>query len=338
MRRCARPVAASWHLTSLAAPRNPAAEWYTETVIGPSSVFRFRRARQFVQDLHRVERYPFLLKLYADYRVSRYEHEIAEHGLSTDVFVISYPKSGRTWHRFLLGNYLAGVLGLPLSEAAGVEKITAAMPGMAMRYSHNGANFVDPIPATHPIVADPRLWTGKRVIFLARDPKDVLVSAWFHAKHRQSSYSGPISDFVRSKYTGIEKLLVAHNRWWEHRHRASSFMVTTYEEMHQNLEGVLYQTLSFLGHTTCDAGLVARAIEASSFENMREAERKTTVAHKSMRALSTTKNASDKNARKVRQGRVGGYTQHLSPDDVAFIDTATARLGNPFASLEKLRS
>lgn len=300
-------------------------------MISPSAVFRFSPARRAVRDIRLSERHPLLRWLYADYRISRYEHEILATRPCTDVYVISYPKAGRTWHRFLLGNYLLAAQSLPDADAADVEHITAAMQGARTRYSHNGANFVDAISPAHPIVADARLWSGKKVIFLARDPKDVLVSAWFHARYRQTTYSGPIADFIRSPLTGIEKLLVAHNRWWDARDRATASLVLTYERMHRDLAAVLRETIDFLGLGPASSDLVSRAVEASSFANMRAAEEKSRLGHGSMRTLATTKDRSDQNARKVRAGRVGGHREQLATDDIAYIDEMIAKLGNPFA-------
>src|SRR5678816_3314743 len=178
------------------------------------AALKLKVVRRVVLDVRKCEQHAVLQQLHERWRVARYEKQLAQLPPITDVFVISFPKSGRTWHRFLLGNYLAQLWGRPDYEAASVEKLTAERVGTRTRYDHNGANFADAIAPEHPLVATPTLWRDRKVIFLAREPKDVLVSAWHHARYRQSSYTGSIGEFVRSRYAGIDKLLIAHNRWW----------------------------------------------------------------------------------------------------------------------------
>jgi hypothetical protein len=295
-----------------------------------SLLLKVKPVRRVVLDVRLCERHRPLQRVHERFRVGRYEAALAKWPPLTDVFIISFPKSGRTWHRFLLGNCLGALWGRSQVEAADVEELTADRSGMRTRYDHNGANFADAILPDHPIVANSRLWEGRKVIFLARDPKDVLVSAWHHARYRQSSFSGPISDFVRSRYAGIDKLLVAHNRWWEHRDRATAHIVLSYERMHSDLGGVLRDTIGFLG-VEADPPAVARAVAASSFEAMRAAEASKRVEHGSLRTHSGTRDRSDDRARKVRSGKVGGYRDHLSTEDIAYIDARIAALGNPFA-------
>ncbi|MDB9313868.1 hypothetical protein PN462_12215 [Spirulina sp. CS-785/01] len=46
-------------------------------------------------------------------------------------------------------------------------------------------------------------------------------------------------------------------------------------------------------------------------------------------------NQQDTESSKVRKGKVGGYAEYLSQDDIEYIDNAIARLGCPFYGVEK---
>lgn len=293
------------------------------------AILKLKPIRRIVLDVHRCEHNRALQRFHQAYRVERYERDLETLPRKTDVFVISFPKSGRTWHRYLLGNYLASLRNRTVQEAASVEKLTADETGRRTRYDHNGANFADAILPTHEIVANSALWAGRKVIFLGRNPKDVLVSAWHHARFRQSSYSGTIQEFVRSPYAGIDKILVAHNRWWRDRGRAQSYLTLSYERMHQDLAGVLRDTLDFIGWPI-DEQALERSVIASSFDNMRAAERSAAVEHKSLRDHSGMRDRSDQRGRKVRSGKVGGYQEHLTAADIDFIDAAIRKQGDPF--------
>ncbi|WP_337133829.1 hypothetical protein, partial [Staphylococcus aureus] len=49
-------------------------------------------------------------------------------------------------------------------------------------------------------------YAGKRVIFLSRDVKDTLVSAYFQAVKRIEVFDGSIGEFVRSEHFGAHKI------------------------------------------------------------------------------------------------------------------------------------
>jgi hypothetical protein len=278
------------------------------------------------RDVWRCEQHPLLQKLHQHIRVRRYEQEIQHLRKDTDIFVISYPKAGRTWHRFMLGRYLTEISGFPITKTQKTAKLTGHISGGLTRYNHNAANCIDAIPPQHPIVATPKLWTGRKAIFIVRDPRDVVVSCWFHAHFREVSYSGTMQEFIRSPFSGIEKILVAHNRWWTNRHLASDFMVISYEKMSKDPGAVLRETLQFMGNWPIDDTRIAESARAASFENMRDLETRGTIRHHSLRRWSL-----DPRARKIREGKVGGFRNHLSEQDIAYIERRIERVGDPFA-------
>ena len=282
------------------------------------------------RDVWRCEKHPLLQKLHQHIRVRRYHREIWRLRKDTDILIISYPKSGRTWHRFLLGNYITRTLELPITKALKTGKITSGIPGGLTRYNHNAANCIDAIPPQHPIVATPELWAGRKVIFLVRDPRDVIVSCWFHCHFREGSYSGTIQEFIRSPFSGIEKILVAHNRWWANRNLASEFMITSYEKISNDPGKVLRDTLRFMGNWPIDDARISESVRAASFENMRDIESAGSIQHHSLKRESL-----DPRARKIREGKVGGFRNHLSDQDIAYIERRIERVGDSFASYYK---
>jgi hypothetical protein len=282
------------------------------------------------RDVWRCEQHPLLQKIHQRIRVRRYEEEIQSLRKDTDIFIISYPKSGRTWHRFLFGNYVTRTLELPIRGALKTGKLTGGRTGSLTRYNHNAANCIDAIPSHHPIVATPELWAGRKVIFIVRDPRDVIVSCWFHSHFREESYSGTIQEFIRSPYSGIEKILVAHNRWWANRNLASEFIVISYEQMSKDLGTVLRDTLRFMGTWPIDDRRISASVDAAGFENMRNIESEGMIAHHSLKLPSL-----DPRARKIREGKVGGFRNHLSDQDVAYIERSIERIGDPFADYYK---
>ena len=256
----------------------------------------------------------------------RYREEYADLNGAFGSFVISYPKSGRTWHRLMIGNYLAQATGSGPRQSFDIDGL-CQLAGLApICYSHNGANFLDALPPRHPVVASPALWRGRTVLLLTRDPADILVSAWHHARFRTKSFAGGLSDFIRQPESGLNKILAAYNRWHDHRGEAARFEVVSYEDMHRDPAGVLRQSLQLFGIAAPDPAMLTAAVDFTRFDRMRDFEETDYFRSGRMRNVS-----GDERAAKVREGSVGGAAAHLSADDLDFIARRTARLGNPWA-------
>lgn len=256
-----------------------------------------------------------------------FRRRLAKKASADCFFVISYPKAGRTWHRLMVGYYLARLTAARKGEAFNISRMCRRAGLRPVIYSHNDTGFKDGLKPSSRLVASPRLWEGHDVLFLVRNPRDVLVSSFHHATSRSSHFEGTISQFIRKPETGIAKVMRAYNSWHSNLRLAASCRVHCYEEMHSDPAAVLRSSLEFFGVTTLDDTLLAEAVEFCRLENMRRYEQANMFEAKQMRNDSGMTQGS-----KVREGRVGSFATDLSAADRDFIDAYIAAVGDPFAS------
>jgi Sulfotransferase domain len=249
----------------------------------------------------------------------------AASGLWNDkAVVISYPKSGRTWHRILLAKYLELLYELTPRRSISTRSLSRVTGTPAVAYSHNGAGFRYAIGPHHPLNGSPLLWIRRKVVLLVRDPRDVLTSGYFHALDRDQSFNGSLSEYIRHPYTGIDKLVIAHRRWNSFRRLSSSFLLQRYESFHRDAEGSFSQFLDFIS-VPIDRSAIRTAVEFCSFENLQRLESEGYFGTKAMKLRS-----GGVRSLKMREGLIGGHTRHMSDDDVSFVQSRIAQLGYPF--------
>lgn len=235
-----------------------------------------------------------------------------------DRFLISYPKCGRTWLRLMLGKYMLG------NE-----------PGDPLELRHPGALRPDfpPVEVSHDdyphwkpaelVVTDKRAYAGKRVVFLVRDPRDVVVSNYFQYTRRgdkvranDAGFDGTLSDFVRYPSGGIPNLVAFYNAWAANRAVPAAFLMVTYEEMIAASGSVLLRVAEFYGWPARPAETVAAIADFARFDNMRRLEE--TDALRNPRLARPADGAAD--SYKVRRGKVSGYVDYLGAEYIAYID------------------
>jgi len=111
-----------------------------------------------------------------------------------DTFIVSFPKSGNTWVRFLVANLLHP------GEAVTFQNIERIIPDMHAQ----SKRFIRNIPRPRIIKSheyfDP---SYRRVIYIVRDPRDVLLSSYnFHRKQRQIPDNCPLEQYVTRFLSG----------------------------------------------------------------------------------------------------------------------------------------
>lgn len=201
--------------------------------------------------------------------------------------VLSRGKSGRTWLRFMLDQL-----------------------GIHLAYSH----FEEGIPPD---------WTGLRIILLHRDPRDVLVSKWFASRFRTGG--GPdtsLAELLEDPDRGLTAIADFNLHWAERIGEAKGALILSYEAMLADPAAVLRRVLGWLGVERSD-DKIARSVEASTIERMREMEASGEGARRYGFALAPGDPARPESF-KTRRGGSGGWREHFTPEQALLAERLLA--------------
>jgi sulfotransferase family protein len=246
--------------------------------------------------------------------------QMAGRGLTVfpdDVFLVSYPRSGNTWTRFLVGNLVNQRAPVTFSNLESLipeiyfnpDRVLRQLPRPRLLKSHE--SFQPHYPA---------------VIYIVRDPRDVAVSFFHHhVKARNIPDDYPMASFIPRFIAGEFDPKFGSWRdnvlsWTSVRARDPRFLFLRYEDMKRDTESALASITSFLARHSfrqIDASSVAlrQAIELSSPERMREMEKK-----EAANWVLTKDTRSDKPF--VRSAVAGGWKYLLARESVAAIEQA----------------
>jgi hypothetical protein len=246
--------------------------------------------------------------------------QIAGRGLTAfpdDIFLVSYPRSGNTWTRFLLGNLIYQ------DDPVTFSNIESRIPEIYFNYDR----FLRQLPRPRMLKSHECFQPHyPRVIYIVRDPRDVAVSFYHHnvkARNIPDDYS--MASFVPRFIAGEFDHKFGSWRdnvlsWTALRGDSPDFIMLRYEDMKSDTAAALRRIVAFLDHCSfrkIDSSPVAlqRAIELSSPERMRALEKQEAGSW-----VLTKGTRSDKPF--VRSATSGGWKSQLAPESVAAIESA----------------
>lgn len=247
------------------------------------------------------------------------------HAPAADVVIISYPKTGRTWLRMMIGQYLCHRYSIDQSHVLDTRRLTDGTGVRSTEFSHDGSNLRN-MTSWRSLPTGKISFRNKRVLLLTRSIEDAMVSAWFQISKRLGVFDGTISEMLRDDRFGVRKYITFYESWFAQRHVPLDFCHTSYEDLHENPAKCLQDTLQFMGESNPDATTVRHAVECSSFRNMQQIEQSQKLRQQAMRAT----NPNDADTHKVRRGIVGGFTDYLSTDDIKYIRSLAEASDCPF--------
>ena len=187
-----------------------------------------------------------------------------------DAFLVSYPKSGNTWLKFMLTELLGG-------RKADLDHDSTVIADVGSHRSTPGV-----LPGDGRLIKSHEPWSGpqrrmyRKAIYLIRDGRDVAVS-YYYTLIRRGLYEGEFSPFLRLFLGGG---VDGYGPWHEHvaswldspLAREGSLLALRYEDLLGQPVENLSTTMEFLGVPVARER-AEETVRAYSADRMRERER-----------------------------------------------------------------
>jgi hypothetical protein len=234
--------------------------------------------------------------------------------LPDDIFLVSFPKSGNTWTRFLLAN-----LRFP-DQPATWANINRLIPDPTVTTKKDFDRMPRPRIIKSHECFDPRY---PRVVYIVRDPRDVVVSQYhYHRKIRKIEDDSPMEKFVTRFLAGET---CPHGSWGQNvstwlttSEGNPRFLLLRYEDLVADTARELAKVVAFLD-LSAGPEQIAQAVERSSADRMRQLEKRQPDKNELMKG-------SRKDLSFVRAAGSGGWRSDLPAPMVAQIEAAWGSL------------
>ncbi|XP_002123028.2 sulfotransferase 1C2-like [Ciona intestinalis] len=249
---------------------------------------------------------------------------------SSDIFVVTYPKCGTTWLLNILylieheGNMIGSDDNLnyhyPFIELVGGDKVQEFKAPRVIK------THLDDRMIKHK--------EGVKYIFVARNPKDCVVSFFHHTLDFHNFYKykgGKFEDYFKIFMQGRVDwgdYFVMVPRWYEKGLKEKNVHFMLYEDMKNDTKSEIEKLADFLGPKWSDSikreGVLENVIKNSSFNSMKSNHLKycITIAPKDLKFM--------------RKGAAGDWRNTLSDEQSREIDEKMKKVGKEYPGFDKV--
>ncbi|XP_070582128.1 sulfotransferase 1B1-like isoform X1 [Ptychodera flava] len=237
---------------------------------------------------------------------------------STDIFLITYPKSGTTWTRKIItlvmndANEEMIQANIPISMKASLPEFHRNLneePWYKKLEKTNGRRFIP----THlaPSLLPPQVFEKPvKVIYVARNPKDAAVSYYHHYMTSPDEMPYKWEDYLsifRSKNMAYGGDWGSHViPWWERRNNLNVLFMK-YEDMVKDLRKCVKEIAAFLEQDHLSDEQIDKIVKLCSFEYMKKNPK-----DRCDRYLIDTWKVDPSKSPFVRKGKVGGWKEYFT--------------------------
>jgi hypothetical protein len=240
-------------------------------------------------------------------RLSEKLNKLHDRYLKANLFVVSFPKSGRTWVRAVIANYLQLRYGTAVDLEFSADSKFFRRPCFTHNFFDVYRYVQQPVE-----LLEKSFFEDKPLVLIVRDPRDVCASYFHHIGSRDGMWTGGPLRFALDPVYGIWRQVRFVNMILDlHEAHRGPKVVLSYESLRENPLRGFATLLSLIDYNEVDQAVLAEAIGNTSFEKMRETEilaSKSGVIANGAR-LGVKDWTGNVNALKVRRGVVGGFWQ-----------------------------
>ena len=259
----------------------------------------------------------------------------------TDLLIIGHPKSGNTWLRTMISRLYQVRYGLPASVIVTSDELARRHPGVPRVSATNGCySYEGAVGEKLAAGAPDCALRHKAIVMLARNPCDIAVSWFFQFTKRQSAHKQelinhfiehPIDrrtismwDFVRHSDIGLPFLIDYLNGWERNIRNLERGVLVRYEDLRGQPVETLKCIISLIDQSF-SIEEIEEAVRFGSFDNLRQLESQGFFRQGGLKR----RDPDDPNAFKVRRGKVGGYRDYFTPEQVAELEALMAARLSP---------
>lgn len=249
------------------------------------------------------------------------------------IYFISFPKSGRTWLEVMMAKTYSELTGEKISDTLNKNLKfyknrfnNKKLPYIEFGHGYKNAEIClgNYFPSNY--------YKNKKIILLVRDPRDIIISLFYHDKYFYDNFDGELNDFVtfnneknaynsKSKRYGINAIINYLNAWIENKKYFKDFKIIFYENMKINTKFELENIFNFL-KIEYDDLFIEKIISFGSFENMKKYEKTDELNWYGLKGSGA--------GAKIRKGKVGGYKNELNQKNIEFLNNSIKTNLNPF--------
>lgn len=246
---------------------------------------------------------------------------------AADVALVAYAKSGRTWLSVMISHIAHQKFGTPAELLISGSEFHAANPQLP-RFFLTADNFASARMDERALLA---LYQQRKVILLVRDPRDIAVSHYFQLSKRASPLARAVFqvpdnlaemtlfDFVCDQTVGLPRIIDWLNRWRGWIEEIPQGLMIAYEDLRSETPRVLGDVIDLIGWQ-CGVAELQAAVDFARFDKLQALEKERFFHSRRMQP----RDASDPSTFKVRRGKVGGYRDDFTPEQIARIDSLVA--------------
>ncbi|XP_071687429.1 cytosolic sulfotransferase 13-like [Rutidosis leptorrhynchoides] len=248
-----------------------------------------------------------------------------------DIYLATLPKSGTTWLKaltFAIVNRTKYKNNSLLAHPLLISNPHDCLPHIENEVLRTRPTYVDlsspRLFATHipyPLLPRSTIDYGCRIVYMCRNPKDVLISLFHFVNKLVEKYYGQLT--IEEVFERFSKGITPCGPYWDHvksyyeasLEHPTRILFLTYENMMNNTENNVKHLAEFLGYPFTkdeqDNGVVQEIVKLCSFENLSEVNKHGNV-----------RDGPEKNTF-FRKGKVGDSSNYLTSEMSAILDQIT---------------
>ena len=249
-----------------------------------------------------------------------------------DAIVVSIPKSGRTWLRAFFAAYFCARADHPFSldpDQYRDPRIPRIIYSHDLFEQRTKGRWWDRVRGKYLIPAS-ELRRAK-IILLVRDPRDAFVSHYVQLSRPSADAPEELkaitaSEMLHDPLLGVRQIVQTMNDWLREIGDRPNVTLLRYEDLKNTPNDYFRRALVAIGENEISETHFEEAVRFTQFGNMKKLEAAGAFDSKILQ----TRDQQDPESANVRRGKVGGFTDYLSPEDQAYAAEAMRDLDPRF--------